>query len=100
MRTARGLRRVSIGFLLVGLSAALVAPAQETPGRARDSGEGSEGVVLAVQSWFSLLLGGDGLSPLATRLEGREPGRSDLSSPAASNLKQHVDNPGQTPMYP
>lgn len=98
MRAAGGLHRVAIGFLLVGLSVALAAPAQAAPGRARNSGEGRDGVVLAVRSWFSLLLGGDGLSPLATRLKGRG---SELPSPAAaSGLKQHVDNPGQTPMYP
>jgi hypothetical protein len=87
MKTSRGIRGLILAAACVGLTA---VPAQAAE-RQTPSQPGREEAVRAARLWLGELLAYFG-GPAELKAAASEP------APPLPELKQHVDNPGQTPM--
>jgi hypothetical protein len=91
MTTSHKVRGAAMVLLLVGLAAAPARAAERRAPVFQERPAFQEKVLSAARAWFGDLLGSWGL------------GSHGVSSPRTADtveLKQHVDNPGQTPMDP
>jgi hypothetical protein len=91
MTKSRGVRGIAMALLLVGLAAAPAKAAERRAPGVRQRPAFQEEALSAARAWFGDLLG-----------SWRLPSHGGSSHRAAGmlELKQHVDNPGQTPMGP
>lgn len=94
MTTSRGARGLAMVVLCAGLAAAPAGAAERASIPAWPSG-----LAAAARVWIGELMGLWMPAPHGlTAVRGNEDTSSTTPPPDADQLKQHVDNPGQTPM--